>query len=94
MTPLVVAVISAAVGYVFAQWLARRAEPTCLCAHHYGAHDPTSGACQASVQRKVNLDDKGRYQTEWAGCACLCYTGPKLPRGWVTIGAQTGGKDG
>lgn len=61
----------------------KQPQPICLCEHHYGAHDPATGACNAAELERVNYTDK------WADCACLRYTGPQpVEQYWVPPAAD------
>lgn len=95
--PFSVAIALALLG---AGWLAGRharlraakppkpVQPICLCEHHYGAHSPDTGACNASDMRSFFDDNRGRYQ-EALDCACLRYTGPQpIEQYWVPPAAD------
>jgi hypothetical protein len=57
--------------------------PICLCGHHYGAHDPKTGACGTRVRTKVTT-----YH-DLIPCACARYTGPQpVEQYWVPPAAD------
>lgn len=96
--PVSVAIALALLG---AGWLAGRharlkatpkppvpVQPYCLCDHHYGAHDPDTGACNESEVHSFFSDKRGKYQ-EALDCACLRYTGPQpVEQYWVPPAAD------
>jgi hypothetical protein len=58
-------------------------DPVCLCGHHYGTHDPGTGACVAVEVVTMHSSRKGTYQADHP-CPCLRYTGPQpIEQFWV-----------
>lgn len=63
-------------------------QPICLCEHHYGTHDPKTGACEASFVTDRHDSRRGLWQ-ERVSCACVRYTGPQpIEQYWVPPAAD------
>lgn len=63
--------------------------PMCMCAHHYGAHDPQTGACQAQDKERFQRSPGGNYRDVWVDCPCVRYTGPQpVEQYWVPPAAD------
>lgn len=61
----------------------KQPHPWCLCEHHYGTHDPETGACRGGEYDRLN------YADEWVGCRCVRYTGPQpVEQYWVPPAAD------
>lgn len=63
--------------------------PICLCQHHYGTHDPTSGGCTAEFKERFQQSAGGYQKDVWRSCSCVRYTGPQpVESYWVPPAAD------
>lgn len=85
-------------GLVGAGWLLGRVarlkaspkqpKPVCMCGHHYGTHDPESGACDVAGIEQRWTSSKGYHDVRTA-CPCVRYTGPQpVEQFWVPPAAD------
>ncbi len=59
-------------------------KPICMCGHHYGTHDPTTGVCGAESKQRFQEYAGGDYGDVWVRCPCVRYTGPQpVEQYWV-----------
>lgn len=64
-------------------------KPICLCGHHYGTHDPETGACGTQYTVSVTPKFGGYAYDTWVECACVRYTGPQpVEQYWVPPAAD------
>ncbi len=90
--------VALALGLLGAGWLLGRhtrlksapkqPKPICLCGHHYGTHDPETGACNEQWQESPWSSTRGTYQVS-VECTCLRYVGPvPVEQYWVPPAAD------
>lgn len=66
----------------------KQPKPVCMCGHHYGTHDPKTGACGDGEDEQRWSSNKGTHFVT-VSCSCVRYTGPQpIEQYWVPPSAD------